>query len=244
MDIVDIKTDRRAIGPFFHTPDGQQKWRGGIHLPRHKHTEKYVSLILAGGLEECGSRGRIFAGAGDVLMHGAFDTHLDRIFVSGAEVLNLRLPGLGAIPYGFGRVRDPDLIAKCAETDLATAQGLLCEQTVPVYNVPRDWPDLLAADLLEDPNRRLEDWADAHRLTPETLSRGFSRVFGIAPREFRAQIRARRAFEQIVEGTEVLSKVLERSGYYDLAHMSRSVRELTGAAPNSWLNMTSFKRLE
>lgn len=174
-------------------------------------------------------------------MHGAFDAHLDRIFIVGAEILNLPLIGLGAIGYGLGHAHDPDVVARAAETDPVMARGLLLEQVVPTPIVPRDWPDLLAADLLEDPNRLLEDWADEHDLALETLSRGFSRAFGITPVLFRSEARARKAFEQIVEGTEVLSKVLAASGFADQAHMSRAIRSLTGATPKSWLRRASFK---
>jgi AraC-like DNA-binding protein len=174
-------------------------------------------------------------------MHGAFDSHLNRIFIVGSRVLNLTLPGLGAIDFALGHVNDPDVIVKAAETDAITARGLLLEQVVPTPIVPHDWPDLLAADLLEDPNRRLEDWANEHDLALETLSRGFSRAFGITPVLFRSEARARKAFEQIVEGTEVLSKVLEASGFADQAHMSRAIRSLTGATPKSWLRRASFK---
>jgi AraC-like DNA-binding protein len=58
---------------------------------------------------------------------------------------------------------------------------------------------------------------------------------------FRSDVRSQRAFEQIVEGTNVLSRVLEVSGYSDLPQLSRAVRNLTGASPKSWLLKTSFK---
>ena len=44
---------------------------------------------------ECGNRGRFNVRPGDVLLHGAFDAHLDHIFVVGTEVLDLTLPGAG-----------------------------------------------------------------------------------------------------------------------------------------------------
>jgi AraC-like DNA-binding protein len=241
MNIVDVRMGRRSIGVYEHISDGRQKWPAKTHVPRHRHTEAFASLVLSGGFQECGNRGRFNVGPGDVLMHGAFDSHLDRIFVVGAEVLNLTLPGLGAVAHSLGRVSDPDTIVKAAESDPVTAAGILCEQLVPAPNMLQEWPDLLAADLLEDPNRRLDDWAEEHQLALETLSRGFSRAFGMTPVVFRSEARARKAFEQIVQGTEVLSKVLEASGFADQAHMSRAIRSLTGATPKSWLRRASFK---
>jgi AraC-like DNA-binding protein len=241
MDIIDVKTDRLSIGPYQHKPDGRQVLRPQANLPRHKHMDRYACIVLSGGLEECGSHGRLTALPGNTLMHNAFDTHLNHIFISGAVVLNLRLPGLAPIAESFGNVADPDAIARLAEHDLIAAVEQLLTEFKPLPVVPQDWPDLLAADLIEDPNRRLEDWAKSHNLASETVSRGFSRVFGISPRAFRAEIRAKRAFEQIIEGTELLGKVLERSGFSDTANMSKAVRSLTGALPSTWINRASFK---
>jgi AraC-like DNA-binding protein len=176
-----------------------------------------------------------------VLVHGAFDAHLDRIFIVGAETLNLKVPAFGCIADALCEISDVDLIVRTAETDPAGAAALLLEQMSPRPITPQDWPDLLAADLIEDPNRRLNDWADSHGLSRETISRGFGQIFGIPPAVFRSEVRSQRAFEQIVEGTNVLSRVLEVSGYSGLPQLSRAVRNLTGATPKSWLLKTSFK---
>jgi AraC-like DNA-binding protein len=241
IDLVDPRHGRVAMGSHTHIMDKSQKWRPSTNVPRHKHAEAYATVVLSGGFQECGSRGRIDAQAGDVLLHGAFDAHLDRIFVVGAETLNLKIPGLGAIAYETGKIYDVDQIAKAAETDPACAVDLLFEMMTPKSNAPHDWPDLLAADLIDDPNRRLDDWAESHGLSSETLSRGFGRVFGVTPAVFRSEVRSRKAFEQIVEGTSVLGKALEVSGFDDPAHLSRAIRSLTGATPRSWLLKAAFK---
>ena len=241
VDIVDTKTGRQLMGPYSHHADKRQHWGGSTHIPRHRHTKSYAQLILTGGHHEYGSRGRITARPGDVLMHGAFDAHLNHIFVAGTEVLNLRVPGLVPTGQGFGRVGDPDTIVRAAEIDQAAAVALLQKQLIPQRSIPQDWPDLLAADILEDPNRRLDDWAEAHNFALETLSRGFGRVFGITPATFRAEVRSRKAFEQIVKGTNLLGQIMKSAGFADQAHMSRAIRSLTGSTPRSWLQRASFK---
>jgi AraC-like DNA-binding protein len=191
-------------------------------------------------MQECGSRGRFDLRPGDVLFHGAYETHLDRIFISGVEVLNLRLPSLGFVESEFGQVSDLEEIVRAAEINTGSAIELLQEKTIHSKPAPRDWPDLLAQDLCENPNRKLGDWAEAHDLSAETLSRGFCQVFGVTPAVFRSESRTRKAFQQIVEGTSALGKALEVSGFADAPQMSRAVRALTGATPKAWLVRASF----
>lgn len=240
VDIIDVRANRLNVGSYEHAPDARKRISGGTYIPRHKHSEAFVSVVLSGGVEECGSRGRFELRPGDVLFHGAYETHLDRIFISGVEVLNLRLPSLGFIENEFGRVLDVDEIARVAETDIAAAVSLLQCKTIFALQTPRDWPDLLAQDLYENPNRKLGDWAVAHDLSAETLSRGFCQVFGVTPAVFRSESRTRKAFQQIVEGTSALGKALEVSGFADAPQLSRAVRALTGATPKAWLVRAAF----
>jgi AraC-like DNA-binding protein len=81
-------------------------------------------------------------------------------------------------------------------------------------------------------------------LAPETISRGFGRVFGTTAASFRAEARARRAFEQIVRTNAPLVDIAANSGFADQAHMTRAVRALTGAPANSWRSRSiSFKSI-
>ena len=235
MDIVDVRSNRRQIGQFFHDSDSRQRWSAGLQVPRHRHTEPYAQLVLAGGFQECGSRGRITVRPGDILLHGPFESHLDRIFATGTEVLNLGIPSGYVVKHPLMQISDADAVAKAAETNPAFAMALIIEQMVPQQIIAEDWADLFVTDLQDDPNYRLEDWAETHDLAFESLARGFGRAYGITPAEFRAEMRSRKAFEQIIEGSEVLGKVLEASGFSTEAHLARAIRSLTGASPKSWL---------
>jgi AraC-like DNA-binding protein len=241
MDIVNVEKGQLHVGAYEHVPNGRQSWSSNTQIPRHRHGDAYAAVILSGGLQESGSRGRFDVGPGDVLIHRAFDAHQNTIFVTGAEVLHLSLPPNASLAEGLAHIADPDALAKAAETDPRMATTILLERMYPVRHVLEDWPDLLAADLIEDPNRSLQVWAREHDLAIETLSRGFSRAFGITPVKFRAEARALRAFEQIAKGTQILSKVLEVSGFADKSQMSRAIRGLIGEAPSAWLRKVSFR---
>src|SRR5215469_7136688 len=129
--------------------EGSATWSAGCSIPRHRHARAYAAVILSGGYEESGSFGRYRVRSGQVLLHRAFDAHLDRFEPSGAQIVNLLLdegPG-----FGWGRVADPDAIARVAEKDAGSAVAALNEQLEPLEPRPSDWPDFLARDLLENP---------------------------------------------------------------------------------------------
>src|SRR5579885_3238581 len=218
-----------------------ETWQGGAFVPRHRHAQGYAALVLRGAYEECGSKGRLRAGAGNVLLHDAFDAHLDRFARQGAEIVNFPLSARIRVPFGIASVSNADEIARAAARDPAAACEMLCAQLHEYENGPADWPDRLAADLADEPNRRLDEWASQHGLAEETVSRGFRKVFEMTPAAFRAEARARRAYLRIVETSLPLAAVAAETGFADQAHMTRAVRLLTGAPPARWRRSIPFK---
>ena len=95
-------------------------------LERHAHAEAYAALVLAGGYEEAGDRGRFRVEVGDVLFHEEFEGHLDRFPERGAVVLNLRLSGTVGVTAGVARIEDADALARLAERDCREAAELVC----------------------------------------------------------------------------------------------------------------------
>jgi AraC-like DNA-binding protein len=223
-----------AKTPLFEsTPQVIECCGCNAHIPRHFHAKAYATLVLAGSFEETGSRGRFRVMPGDVLLHDAFDTHLNRVGKAGAETLNLQLNG--TVPsLSVGRVPDADAIARMAERDPGAAADLLLSQLQTASPSIDDWQDMLACDLTRDQNCRLDRWGLAHGLAPETVSRGFLAVYGTTPARFRAEARARRAFQQIVLTTSPLADIAACFGFSDQPHMTRAVRELTGMPPRNW----------
>jgi AraC-like DNA-binding protein len=229
IDIADVMT-------------GRERWSADTRIPRHAHDTAYAAIVIAGSYEECGSRGRFDVGPGYVLLHSAFDAHLDRFSCAGAEILNIALPGHYDIGYGLGFVVDADAIARVAERDARSAAAFLREKVVQLKNGPRDWPDLLADDLLNDPDCRLGAWAERHGLALETISRGFGKVFDMTPAAFRAEARARNALRRIMHDRAPLADIAAATGFADQPHMSRAVKALTGATPRAWRSTSnSFK---
>ncbi|HEY3776801.1 MAG TPA: AraC family transcriptional regulator [Rhizomicrobium sp.] len=232
------------MNPFARVRNGHEYWSAHARVPRHKHDQAYAAIVLSGFYEECGSLGRFRAGPGDVLLHGRFEGHLDRFGSAGARILNLIIPDSAALPRCIGRIRDADSVARVAESDPAAAFALLREQLSPVSVAPGDWPDMLAADLLANPELSLGGWAYRHGLASETLSRGFRKVFAVTPAAFRTEARARKAFVQIAENVEPLAAVAALSGFSDQAHMSRATRALTGKPPGWWRDRSNWFKTE
>jgi AraC-like DNA-binding protein len=234
----------QSQGPLLvSVPARHERRDGGLLQCRHTHAGAYAAVVLAGGYEETGNWGRFRVHAGDVLFHDDFDAHLNRFEARGATILNLALTG-HASGFRAGRVHDADAVARAAERDPQVAVHVLTAQLREMRPIVDDWADLLATEIVRDPNCRLDRWADAHGIAPETVSRGFARAYGITPATFRAEIRARRAFRQIVHTMASLVEIASLLEFADQAHMTRAIRILTGATPSHWRSRSnSFKTL-
>jgi AraC-like DNA-binding protein len=213
--------------------------RGSETLHRHLHEQPFAAIVLAGGYVEAGDTGRHCVSAGDVIVHGAFERHLDRFDPSGADVLVLPLNGRRRGPVR-GRVADPDAIARLAESDLIAAQHRLDRDIVALATNGTDWPDLLAADLLDAPDLSLAKWAEQHGLHPASLSRGFRQQFEVTPAQFRLIARTRRAIDRVIETGTALAAVAAAEGFADQAHMTRSIMRQTGRSPRALRHELGF----
>jgi AraC-like DNA-binding protein len=172
---------------------------------------------------------------GDVILHGAYESHLDQVNRIGAEVLVL--PWRGAVSMPLGSVRDPDAIARLVERDVRAAAAQLESELVLRPAETLDWPDRLATDLRRDPGLALDRWAIGAGLRPESVSRGFRRAYGITPAAFRARSRTLHALAQLTSGRS-LAEVAIDCGFADQAHFTRSFRLLTGTSPSRWARLT------
>ena len=199
-------------------------------LSRHPHEEAFAAVVLSGGYVEAGDTGRHALEPGDVVLHRAWESHLDRFNRRGAEVLLLATSDLGGAAVS-GRVADPDALARSAERDPAGAVRQLLAELKPKPAVVGDWPDLLSEALRSDPGLCLGDWAEAHGLHPGSVSRGFRQVFGITPAGFRVVQRTRRAIEALRGAGQPLQQIAQECGFSDQAHMSRAVRRMARTTP-------------
>ena len=206
-------------------------------LPRHRHGAAYLTLVVAGGYEEAGDRGRWRVRPGDVIVHRAFEAHLNRV-PAATGVVNLPLADDALAP--FGRIGDLDAVVR-ALGDPAEALARLRAQFAPLTPPVLDWPDDLARALGEAEPRSLGDWARARRLSPEHVARGFRQVFGVPPRRFRAEARAQAALRDLAETDAPLAAIAAARGFADQPHMTRAVAALTGRTPGAWRRSTGFK---
>lgn len=203
-------------------------------LGRHVHKHAYAAVVLSGGYEEAGDLGCLRAHAGHVVLHEAFEAHLDRFPAAGVTVLNISLPGQCAFRPGLGRVNDPDAIVRIAEKNEAEAADLLLSLTEIQEPECCDWPDELAAALTQNASLSLSSWSAAKGITPWSLSRGFAQVFEVSPSAFRARARTRQAWKAIRTTRASLARIATHCGFADQSHMTRSVKSMTGKSPRAW----------
>jgi AraC-like DNA-binding protein len=208
-----------------------------LTVPRHRHLHAYATIVVSGTFEESSYAGRVRAIPGDVLIHPDLDAHANHGMSATLELI--RLPwgdrdGMGTLQH----LHDLDEIVRAAERDVREAAALLAaalDEGLPgCAGEQNDWPDRLAGDLAHDPSTCLGTWADDHGLARETISRGFTKAYGVAPEVFRAELRTKAAWFRITRESERLGAIAVETGFADQAHMSRWVHRLTGLPPQAW----------
>lgn len=75
---------------------------GRTVLERHQHTNGYLAVVVSGGYEKAGDRGRFRVQAGDVICHEAFEAHLNRYNSVGADLIVLPAPTTAEFPSAVG----------------------------------------------------------------------------------------------------------------------------------------------
>lgn len=215
---------------------GRERLPAEADIPRHRHLASFATVVVSGSIEQVCYAGRMVVRAGEMIVHPTLDTHADILPSGGAEILRLPWPaeqGLG----GMHRLRDADAIVRAAEIDVNHASRLALAEVGPhgLRRAPHlDWPDVLADALAGAGLRSISDWAASHGLARETVSRGFSKTYGVSPMVFRAELRARSAWFRTILTTDRLADIAADAGFADQAHMTRAVRALTGCTPGYW----------
>lgn len=192
-------------------------------LARHRHSQPYAALVLQGGYLEAGDCGRFDVEAGQVILHGAFESHANAFHTRGAVVLNLDVNCQGG---ELARVDDPDLIVRLAERDTRAACEALVEAIVIESRRCADWPDQLSQRIIQDPDVDLGEWARQSGLAPQSVSRGFFKAYGVTPKRFRADQRALRAVRALDSWRGRGAKLAAELGFSDQAHMTKAIKAL------------------
>ncbi|WP_447755778.1 helix-turn-helix domain-containing protein [Sphingopyxis fribergensis] len=204
-------------------------------IARHHHHEPYATIVLAGAYEEAGDSGRLTARAGDVLLHGPFSAHRDRISGARTVVIDLPLPFDGREWPARARIADPDRLVRLAERDPVGAVTEMIAGFDPARAAEEEeWPDQLSLVLRRSAAPRIGEWAAAHGRSREHVSRSFEKLYGVSPAAYRADCQAKRAWRLIVAGGDSLAGIAVEAGYADQSHMTRAVTKLTGVSPRRW----------
>lgn len=214
------------------TPQAQQHLTPGSTLARHLHGPAYLALVVEGSYWEANGVGRRQLRAGDVAVHGPYGAHCNQVGGAGAVVLNLAVQG--PLADAYGRIDDVDSLVRTAARQGPEAGALALTLLRPLPPLISDWPDQLALDMAADPQLCLGDWALRQGLAPETVSRGFRRLYGATPKRVRFEQRTRRALAALLggAGTSLVELALE-AGFADQASMNHAIRALTGASPQA-----------
>ncbi|MBA3678227.1 MAG: helix-turn-helix transcriptional regulator [Sphingosinicella sp.] len=216
-----------------HHPLKLQRIEAGSALSWHSHEAGYAAVVIGGDYVEAGDGGRHRAAAGHVIVHAPFTGHANRIGTRGAEVVNIDLSVGEALSLAGGTLTNPIEFVRELHGDSANKVSIFAHHVSPA--VPeRELPDMLARALDRDSDIRLSRWADQHGMSPRTITRQFSNLYGISPAHYRWRQRALAAWRAIMLGDEPLVRVANDTGFADQAHMTRSVLALTGRTPFAW----------
>lgn len=199
----------------------------------HDHATPYAALVLEGGYAEAGDGGRHLAGPGHVVIHSPFSAHADQVGAKGAVVVNLPLSMADSLTLRTGVVADPEGVLRRYAED-PSSLGETLQASITPLAVLDDLPDRLAAALEQPDVAGLAEWAAANAVSPRTITRHFTAAFGIAPASYRWRARVRAAWRLLVTSDLPLIAVAHELGFADQAHMSRSIRHLTGRPPSWW----------
>ena len=207
----------------------------GFDSPRHRHLGAYVTLVLEGSFEQLSYAGRMVLGPGDILLQPTLDCHSDRMLSKGVDVFRIpwrRTDSFGGIYRGC----DIDEILKAATHEPEDARlrlaGIFSSRAAADVT-HADWEDTLASRL-KIGHTGVEAFANEFGMSRETVSRGFRRAYGISPSGFQGEIRARKAWMEVMATSKRLCDIAVEVGFCDQAHMTRAVHALTGLPPAAW----------
>ena len=221
-----------------------KRYAAGLDQPAHAHDAAHVSLVVAGGFSETGSRGACTIAAGRTGLRPDGLRHAVRFGSAGAIVLTFEPP-----PRADGRpaVSDPawspvlpkdhlrrlmPMLLEGGESGLEAAWDLLalCE-TAPLRPRADPWLRAVRDQLVETPGAaRLTEIA--HRVGRHRvhLGRAFLAAYGETPSVFRRRAMLDRALCLCALGQPPALAASE-AGFADQSHFTRACRDVFGLPP-------------
>ena len=213
----------------------------GVCHRRHEHDAAQATFVLTGGFEEQ-------ADGGDTepkgQVHGfkpAGARHACRFGRDGAMILSINFPrdvetgiGFQAFAPSGSEIGDLSrlLVERCASPEEAVDDllAVIGTQERRTGDAPT-WLRRVAEQFVDEPLTPVGEVAEGHGIHRVQLSRAFQRHFGISPTRYRLQCKAARAVRLMIEDGETPSSAAVGAGFADQAHLTRTVRALSGMGP-------------
>jgi AraC family transcriptional regulator len=104
------------------------------------------------------------------------------------------------------------------------------------------WRLVRALELFEtsfDRPIRLDDVADAVRMSTSHFSRAFRNSVGESPARYLRRYRVRRAHEMMLSTRKSLSEIALNCGFSDQSHFTRTFTRIVGISPAAWRRIFS-----
>lgn len=231
----------------------------GEVLERHTHDRVTFAVMLEGGFDLLIGGRRLPCPAGTVLTEPAGESHANEIGGGGARVL-VTQPDLGAdFPRSCARLLDrvnhfesqaicrlarrlarglatPDDVTPLESQALALEMLAIATRLDGVrsrYAKPPAWFRLVEQqihDRFREP-LTIESLAEQAGVHPAHLTRVFRERYGTSPGQYVRRLRLEWAAQQLIAGTEPVSRVALRAGFADQAHLTRAFRRHWGVPP-------------
>lgn len=216
----------------------RQRLDANARLAWHSHAAPYAALVLDGNYEESGDGGRRRVGPGHLVVHPPFSAHTDIIGRRGATVVNLPLTVTQALTLQSGLLSNPEAVLDRYMADPFSLGQVLGSSVTPV-DQPDDMPDRLAAALALPGRVVIAEWGADQGISARSVTRHFSAAIGLPPAQYRWRARTHGALRAVVTTAQPLIGIAHDWGFSDQAHMTRSIRRLTGRSPSAWRAIVS-----
>jgi AraC family transcriptional regulator len=235
-----------------HPPDQRIPW--------HSHQWPYFTFVLRGAYtEQC--PGRTFdIGEGDVVLHGAGESHADRMHATDSYLLNLEFtqPWIDRVDACGGRLdarvtvnggyvlqlgarlhrelwREDRLAALCIEAIALELVAEMSRTRVQEADRPRWFEHAL--EYLQTHFREvltLAQVANAAGVHPVHLARAFRRRQGMTVGDYIRTLRIEWACRELVATDRPIVEIAVHTGFFDHSHMTRIFRRQTGLTPTAF----------
>lgn len=228
-----------------------------FELPRHRHDEAVLTLVLAGGFatamrgEEhaCGSLTLLFKPAGEshtewygadgarALIVGFEEAQLAAFAGGGLASLPPHRPPAALVPLAvelYRQLRLADAGVRLGAEELAWELLVRCRRrSLPRDGRPPRWLSRLRERLDAEPAApfSLSQLAAELGLHPVYVARVFRRHTGCSVGEYLRRRRIDRATEQLAAGRMRPAQVAVECGFYDQSHLHRAFRRESGTSP-------------